>query len=445
MLKKEYLKKSKERFNTSKRRVFIGGFFWLLFSIIFYAFLIVVGKTFILFSAFFNDYEIIIIPEKSKNYYSFFLAFIAVFFSFSLLFNFIIDKPKKFFSKYNYKRNIIINQQRTVNWFFMNWFFRIATLFGILAIDYSTASFFTDNIYLIILLIIVFIGQIWMSIRCFIHKNKLKWFIVSVFSLLIFSFLISKIKVINNDEIDKSVLARNTLYKLDIKRVESNLYQHLPTHRALSFNIYIKQKEDKIITVSDFDKFLLGNTLRGKINKFKHRISEAEIPFISYILHIDKRVKMKHVLELKNMLKEEEGNNVYYSIYDKEKPFFYKSNKIFGFKLNLYEMQPNFIRISFLENNKYYFQNNVFSKEDLKRSLKNRINEEGISSFVLSFDENISFEEYFTILSLTREIVDEFRNNMALKGYNQGYNSLSKGLKEPIKNKYYWAFIDEVK
>ncbi|KGL62377.1 hypothetical protein [Polaribacter sp. Hel1_85] len=433
--------------DISKRRIYVGLFLCVLFSIIFYAFLITTGKTYILFNAFSNDYELISLPEKVAEYYSFLLAFIAVYFSFSLIFNFMLERPKQFLSKYNYKRNTILNQQRVTNWFLINWFFRIATLFGILAIDHKTSSFFIDNFYLIILLIIAFVGQMWISIRCFFDKNKLQWFFVSIFTFLTLAFLISKIEVIDNNAIDKSILARNTIYRLNIKRVNSDIHQGLPEHRSLYFNIYLKEKESSLIIETDFNNSLLkGNSLKGKIKNFKKRISEFEYPYINYILHVDANVNVKHLFEVKKSLKEEGANNMYYSLLDEKLPFYYKSTKAFGFKLlqnNIKENDPSFNRIEILNNEKILFQNDTLSKADLEKFIRNRINKVGVSPFVLSVKNNTNFKEYFNVLSITKSVINEFRNEYSKKAYAEDFLSLPKNLRNPIKEKFYWVVIDE--
>ena len=446
--KNSYNNKKHLLLEISKRKVFVGVFVGVFFSIIFYTFLKLISKIYIVFDALFHDYELITFSEKVTDYYSFLFAFIAVYFSFSVVFNFIIETPKKFLSKYNYKRNAVLNQQRVTNWFFLSWFSRIGMLIGLLALDMSSSGFLSDNSFIVILFIITFIGQMWISINRFLSKNKFKWFLVTVFTSLLLAFLISKIEVIDNNAINKSILSKNILYKHNIKRVISENFQHLPEHRSLYFNIYLKENNNHLLIKTDNSFFARNKSLKDKITFFKSRISEAEEAFIIYILYVDKDVKMKHILKLKKNLKEEGANNIFYSVVKKEQPFYKKTNKAFGFYLNLRKQKVidiETMKIKFLADKLFLFQGKRLSKVDLKKAIKERIKEYGLSPFVLSFKNETKFEEYFAVLSLTREVIDEFRNNMALKGYNQEYNSLSRSLKKPIKEKYYWAFVDDVK
>lgn len=432
----------------SKRKTFGGVFVGIFFSIVFYSFLKLISKIYIVFDALLHNYELITFSKKVADYYNFLIAFIAVFFSFSLILNFLIDKPKRFLSKYNYKRNAVLNQQRVTNWFFLSWFSRIGMLLGLLALDMNSSNFMAENYFLVILLIITFIGQMWMTIRKFLNKNKFKWFLVTVFTSLLLAFLISKIEVIDNNAINQSILSKNILYKHHIKRVVSENYQLLPEHRSLYFNIYLKENNNHLLIKTDDYFFTEMKTLKEKVTFFKSRISEAEEAFIVYILHVDKDIKMKHILKLKKKLKEEGANNVFYSVVNKEQPFYKKTNKAFGFYLSLRKQKDidiETMKIKFLADKLFLFQGKRLSKVDLKKAIIERIIEKGLSPFVLSFKNETKFEEYFTVLSLTREVVDEFRNNMALKGYNQKYISLSKSLKKPISEKYYWTFVDDVK
>ncbi len=446
-VKKSYFKKEQFSLDISKRKAVVGVFFGLLFSIIFYSFLKIISKLFIVFDALFKDYEILIQTEKSALIYNFLLAFIAIYFSFSVVFNFFLERPKKFLSKYNYKRQTILNQQRLSNWYFLGWFFRMGILIGLLALDYESSSFLKDYSFLIVLFFIVFLGQIWISVRNFFIKNKFKWFLVTVFTSLLLTFLISKIEVINDDVINKSILSQNILFKNSIKRVNSNIYEPLPYYRSLIFNIYLKETKNDFFI--ETDKYFPNDkkSVKDKIRYYKTRISKAEEPFLNYILYINKNLKMKHVVKFKSILKKEKANNIYYSIANKELPFYHKSDRVFGFSLNSdysEEIENQTLKIKFISENKYIFQKDTLLKADLKKSIKERIDAKGLSPFVLAYKSETRFEDYFVILSMTKEVVNEYRNDYALKSYGEEYFSLSKMHRKPIMEKFYWSFIDVI-
>ncbi|WP_146106939.1 hypothetical protein [Polaribacter porphyrae] len=317
-------------------------------------------------------------------------------------------------------------------------------MFGILALSFDTKDFFPEITYIFYLIIIVFLGQMWMSFKSFLSKNKLKSFILFITLTLLFAFTISKIEVINNESIDKSILSKNFLYKYNIQRVTSNSFTKIPDYKPFFFDIYVTK--NKLITNSDVrDSIIKTRSLKEQILDFQSNFSSLYHPYLSYILHIDKNTSMLDVKNLHNNLKELKARKIYYSLKDKNIPFYFSTNKAFGFILKnsiIGNTNRKLIKIKILNKIKVRFENNTISMRKLKELIEQKILNEGISPFVLLFNEHTSFESYFKVLSLTRDIVNKFRNDYAEKSYNTSYQSLSKELKTSVRDKYYWKFVN---
>jgi len=448
LLKKIFIQKSQLSVDISKRRIFIGVFLGLFFAVIFYALLKLISKSLVVFDAMFNGYELVTLSEGNYQLYSFFIAFIAVNFSFSIVFEFLVNTPIGFLEPYNYKRKNILNSQRVTNWFLLNSFCRIAFVFGTLSLSFKNDDLFTEMNYIIYLIIIVFIGQMWLSIRWFTMDNKAKIFLIFISVILSITFIISKIELINNATINKSVLSQNILYKHKIDRVTSGESQELTEDRYLLFNLYLKEGKNGLILETDNkNQFTELVSLSDKINIFQKRFPKKLQPFITYVLYIDKDLCMSNVKKIQQYLKDTGAYRIHYSVKDKEHPFFIRGNKTFGFTINDFkpeDLESKAIKISISKNGKYLFQNNSLSKEDLRTSIINKFKKDGFSPFIISYNDSTKFDEYFEVLSLTKNIVNEFRDDYAQKGYNQNYNTLSKELRKQIEEKFYWVFIDEV-
>lgn len=448
VLKKGFINKKEFSIHLSKRKMFIGGLLGFVYSVVFYAFIKLISKSLVVFDAILHNYELIILPKSKQDFYSFLIAFIAVNFSFSIIFSFFIDIPKSFLGKYDYKRKNILNLQRVTNWFFLNWFCRMAFMFGILALSFESDNFFSNLIYLFYLIIIVFLGQMWMSIRPFLNKNKIKTFLIFISSTLLLTFAISIIEVIDNEIVNNYILSKNKLYKYNIDRVTSNSHQNLPQYQRRFFDIYLKESKGKLLTKTEISNYYLeSKSLSNHISYFKNSLSEYEKPFIGYVLLIDKDVKMKYVKNTLKTLKQNEAKRVYYSTKDKELPFYVKSTNALGFILNNNnpeEIKLESIKIKILDKGKFYFQNDTLSKDLLRKSLLKKIQINGILPFVISYNENTSFERYFEVLSLTKSIIDKFRDEYTQKGYNQNYSTLPRSIKKTIKQELYWVFIDNM-
>ncbi len=449
MLKKGYINRRNFSIHISKKKIFIGGFLGVFISLFFYAFLKLMSKLLSVLDAQINNYELILLTESQKNFYSFFVAFIAVNFSFSIIFEFFTNTPKKFFEKNSIKRRSILGLQRVTNWGFLNWFCRIAFVFGLLAFSLESQFLLAEVEYVIYLIIIVFIGQMWMSLRPFLKHQKLKIFLVFITSILLLTFTLSKIEIIDNDAINKAILSNNRLYNYKIDRVTSRYYNKSPRDRSLYFNLYFKEVNNTIIVKADVNySDSKSETLSEIIEFFKGRYPKALKPYFNYILHIDKDLKMKDVKQIHQILQNQGVQKIYYSLKDEQKPFYFRSKKFFENKLNDYkleEIKSKPIKIEILDNGKFYYQNDSISKQELRTIIVDKIKHEGVSPFIITFNNNTSFKAYFEVISLTKNIINEFRDNYTQKGYQQEYNSLSENIKKEIKAKIYWVFIDDLK
>ena len=443
-----FIKKRQLALDISKRKIYFASFLGLFFAIIFYALLKLISKSLVVFDAMFNGYELVTLTEGNYQLYSFFIAFIAVNFSFSIVFEFLVNTPIGFLEAYNYKRKNILNTQRVTNWFLLNTFCRVAFVLGTLSLSFKNDDLFTEMNYIIYLIIIVFIGQMWLSVRGFTIDNKAKTFLIFISFILSITFFISKIEFINNDAINASLLSKNIIYKHNINRVTSEEFEILKEDKSLYFPLYLKKDKDKlIITTDDVHKNIELKPLSEKIEVFKKRFPRALEPYITYILYVDKDLNMNDVHKTQQYLKEKGAKRIHYSVQDKNYPFYIRGNRTFGVRMNDYkieDLEPKLIKISILKNGEFYFQNDSLSKEELRISITKKLQKDGFSPFIISFNDTTKFEEYFEVLSLTKNIVNEFRDDYAQKGYNQHYNILPRELKTPIKEKFYWVFIDDI-
>ena len=104
MLKKGFLKNRIEIFELSKLKLFIGIILGLFYAFFFYFFLKLIREFFRFFAATLHDYNLLVLSEQVTSFYNFFYAFIAVLFAQSVVMIYWFDRPRKYLSKYNYKR-----------------------------------------------------------------------------------------------------------------------------------------------------------------------------------------------------------------------------------------------------------------------------------------------------------------------------------------------------
>ncbi len=461
------MKKNQLLFKVPKSQVIVGLLLGIIYSIIFYNFLLLFKKGIIVFDALLKNYELFHLSEEENTFYNFFYAFISIFFSYSIVIHFWLNKPNKIFTRHNYKRKHIENQQRVTNWFFMSWFARIGTFIGIVTMDFKEFSFYPTHNYIIILILTVFLGQIWMSLRFFFSKNRFKWFSIALISIVFLSFCVSKTNFSNINKVNTVILQKNTLSKHNINIVSSEDSKKLE-HRFLISEIFIS-------TGDSIPKVILGNH-EIDINDSKieevlvdffdsKNLSEYEFPYLKRVLFIDQNIPMKYISEFKKRLGKIGAKNIYYSVKKPQNnrfPFYYKSKYVLGFNLasNFHNQKIPLKKrtfIKFLDNDNFLIDNKVVSISNLKKELISLYSNVDTCPVNLIYSKKTSFKEYFNVLSTSKVAINKVRNIYTKKTYGKSYKKINEDIiisgrkdetlikiKKEVLNKYPWIFIDSI-
>lgn len=448
-LEKGFLKNKTTVFQLNEKQIIIGLVLFLLIAITFFNFLHIIRLFGIFFDRLSNDFEPFYFTKEGEFYYSFLFAFISINFSFGLVYNYWFEKPSKYFIRYNYKRKFALNQQRTLNWFFIYWFFKLAFVFGIFTDYFNELNVYIEYKEIIIIFIIAFIGQIWISIRPMIKKNTFKWFLIVVITCLSSSFLVSKINIVNPEKIQNKLIQNNLIYKHDVHIVKSKVTTKIE-HRSLTFDIIIPNNTNQNIIFEG--KEINITHLVSHVENMKLRIAEVEIPFLRPNLIIDKNVKMKFIYNFKKMLNNTNIERVLYSakeIGDK-RPFYYKSKYGLGMYLpnSFIERKDSDLsqelEIKILKNKKYLFNNDTISERNLTKKITTSFQKEGAKSIRVLFNKENTFEEYFSVLEHSKVAVDQLRNIYSKNAYGVDFKKLNRVQNRPIKEKYRWHIIDQM-
>ena len=117
-------------FDISNSRLAGGLVIGLLYAFTLYAFFYMSREVFRLMSVS-DTFDMWVLTDKEVNFYNLIFAFIAVIFAQSACFTFWLDRPRKIFRKFHYKNAYIVNDQRFLNWSFLSWAVRGATIIGL--------------------------------------------------------------------------------------------------------------------------------------------------------------------------------------------------------------------------------------------------------------------------------------------------------------------------
>lgn len=401
----------------------VGFLLWVSYAFSFYFFFKIFREFFRFYAASIHNYELLILSKSALNFFNFFLAFIAVLMAQSIVFTYWIEKPNKYRSRFNNRRVSMINDQRVTNWYFVNWFAKVGWMFGIVAVDSYSFNLYPKYKYIIILTAIVLFAQTWSTFRFNFRKKSLKWILFSFISVVSLSFVLSKINLLNYDEINESILQNNSFYKYDI---------HLPTskdHKKLDYyfqelNIFVienKELNHPDLLIGQSKEKIRIEKINESITEFKKNNAYIEgREKVFYLLNVDKNTKMKSVIEVKNELLSLGAEFISYSVKPKEKKFdipFYIDEKYITSAYPYLKSNVDFdnkIGIELTELNKIRINGVLTTIENLKNQIKETQSDGTKYLFDIKVDKTITFETYIEIINELIAAIDDMKTGFAI-------------------------------
>lgn len=444
-----------EALNISKSRFIIGVVLGLIYSFIFYSFLYLVRESLRGLSIT-EEYDLLILSSNEVRFYNLFFAFISVIIGQSICFLFWIYKPKQVFQKSKIRRNRIVHDQRFLNWYFLSWFSKITL---VLALVFGNAfeggfyafSFYPDYKYLFLLIIVVLFLQTWNAIRINFGQKSLKFMLISAGVITITAFLISNVNLIDYKEFNKAVLSQKIQYKYKFVVPESDSYIKLKHKYLISRFYFVEDRATKQPIIIKNKKKITFKEISREMSSFSSHISEFEIPYVTYQLHIHKEMKMKYVNPLIREFSKY-GSKIGFAVapvgYDGKRNIRYNSlvkrysqySKEYDNERSqkILERIKNKITIELRENGSRIV-NNLLIEDDKEiiEILKKEIRENSDNYIIMYYlDLDVVFSSYIDVISLFRVAAFEVRNTYSLNKYSTGFESLHREQRNEVFSKF---------
>lgn len=436
---KNFLHTNLKSFEISKRKLIVGVLIGVSYSFAFYSFLYLVREGLRVMSIV-ENFDLWVLTDEEVNFYNLFFAFLSLIIGQSVCFSYWVDKPNKPFKKKIRRRNSIVNDLRSLNWFFLSWFAKLALVFatmvGFSSSDgYYAFSFYPDYKYLFILLIIVLYLYTWNTIQLTFKRKSYKWMLISILAISCTAFLFSKINLINYKVVDNIFKQESIHEKYHLVVPESNVYDRIRTSKETSKDIYLVNRKnqtnnnDPVIVIDEQEIEL--DILYFRLNDWVNKGERDDLWDKHFQLHIHEDIKMGFVNKLKKELSKTNLFRTSYAVtplnpkYDKR---YYKDH---AFKIKMqnydYSINPSFnyeeliakysniIKINQEESDVFYINDSHVEVYEIKKTIKNLIQEEPnyIIKFYINDEDN--FSSYFKVLSFTKEAIDDLRNEYYLK------------------------------
>nr|NQU91024.1 hypothetical protein [Bacteroidota bacterium] len=460
LLKKNFRHPGINYFEVSRFRFIAGIAIGLLYAFGFYSLFYVSREVFRMLSIT-EFYELWTLTDSEVNFYNLFFAYISTILGQSYCFSFWIDRPKKFFNTFYYRKSSIVNDQRVLNWFFLSWFSKIALIFGIwfgysIRGGYYVFSFYPDYKFLFILAIIVLFLQTWTTIRLTFKNKSFKWFIISAVVVSMVSFGMSRINLIDYNALNNSITSRNIHHNYSLDLPYSDVYGRSEM-RSLIINIYLVKPKDftaesqPIIVINSQEIPLEG--FRQKINNILLSKHEADRRFIVYRFHIHKDIEMSFVNKVKYELSSNGPARVAYAVIPDNAEYDPRFYTWFSFyiripalgneRFNIREMYDYFhkngsiLKINQIDDEQCLVNDSVVDIENIKDVLRRAILQNPDYSIEFFVNGKVKFSSYFKILSGSRKAVNELRDDYSFRKFSLKYNELiSEDAIEEVQKKY---------
>jgi biopolymer transport protein ExbD len=449
-------------FKRSRLDIALGIFIGVAYALVFYSFLYVVRETLRILSLT-DQYDLLILSDQEVNFYNLVFALLAVIFGQSASISFWLDRPRMLFASQNYRKISIVNDQNTLKWYFLFWFSKIVIViwsFVCMAGEagYYVLSFYPAFNYLFVLTVVVLLLQTWKTIRLSFKRKSIKWFLLTTMVLAMVALGLSRINLLDYKGINHQLLQKNIHYTYGLDLPASNVYNKHNSYFVK--NIYlVKNKEatqtDEVLIVADHQELSLEK-LKIHIKNWQDSRPDYELRKMVYRLHIDQSVPMKDVNALQRTLSQLDCNKIAYAVVPlyPEYDLRYYYDLSFDLRLPYYNFIrmhsakiledinkiPNCVEVK-IRNGAYIVNDTLYQAEQLKRKIKSLIVYNTDYIIQLHVDDQDSFASYFRILTTTKEVVYDLRDEYASKEYEKPYADLELEEMSLIRKRYPYSIF----
>lgn len=458
--------------NVDRPWVSTGILLGLFSALALYAFSILFRELFRIYTYEFIG-DLIVLTDSEITFYDFYYALVSSTIGASIGLQFIFQNSRKYGSpKLKISQRLILKNQYFNTWNWLYFYGKACLLIGILLWTlplHFDIDFYNEFRYFFILFVIAMYLNLWLDMYRVLRGRLLRWIAIATALILVHSFLITKLSIVNYDAINTKILA-NTLshnYRVNVPKTETLDLDlgHEPnkTHVYIGFNRHIDTQTPEIILKDYNDSPFTTVEPKGLVDYLKSEDKRLDNRFVSdhtITLHIDSGIKMLFVNELKNILEANRFRKVRYAsvpIFSKYPPDYPGFDK-YGLSIHL-QFNCDFVieQVDSLRSLGYfgsqvrfpdfpcYFGAEIINYNRVKLSINPNnlllngrpISKSKIDSFLWQFFKKYennglilievapecTFGRYLTTMDLLRKPILKLRNTIAMQQTGSGYKS----------------------
>ena len=457
-----------ERFNypnVTFHRFYLGIFLGIITSISFYLFFYVCREAVRIIYSSTIYHDLWILTSKETWFYNLIFAFISSIFGEGVCLKTWYERTNGFFYSYfDYRRKLIINDIFVLNTNVLNVFIKIAIVYGIWLSEtfgYLEFSLFPKYNYIWILLILVLHLEQWKTIRL-IFKNKslkgLAWF---SFIIAVFAFLMSFINPINVKNINAKIFSNSIDYNYQIERPIS---QYAMVNYRISiymdlYYVYPKDDENRKSepTIIFENEIVSIDDLCLKIDLELEGLSLYESEQTTVQLHCDRNIKMKNIKKIKSELAKCGIQNLSYAVMPPDYPYPSKFCRYHGIKSRLsdyssysspkksdinYLVKPDIIRIEILDSVLMKINDLWTTNEALTEAIYQRMELGRFQQIQLYSNDSVDYQTYINVRDFVNSAIIKWRNKKSMEQFGKRYNQLDSDQKNNFNSENRFDYFE---
>lgn len=447
--------------SISKIRLIVGFLIGIAYAIVSYAFLFLFRELLRIYTVQ-DSFNMLILPKEQAQFYNLWIAFFAVIIGHIITIRFWIEKPRQPFEYRHFKFTNIKNNISVLALFMLVFIARMAIIYAQFIVPDLVLGYKGIDLYflfktILILMLLVLFFQSWITIvREF--KRTLKWQILAIIIISVFSISLAQWKVIDYEKLDQSFYQNTISYRYDLKIPMSNFYQNKEKKSLFEMIHVVQDKvtgEDKIIYqneevyVEDLDRI---------ISEWKYERGEYSRYRMICQLVIHSKVKMKTIFQIQEKLQGHDILKVAYTVLptnDEHYSDIYYTEFIQHYRLSPSIMTLDYIKQDLEETKKEQLvtielsnKNEVYIntlKSDFDKAtlfLDEQYLNEDISTVLLVTSDTATFENYITIRTIMVNAIYKKRDEVAMVKFGKNYNELDNLAHDEVRDLIPYRLLD---
>lgn len=391
-----------------------------------------------------ETHHMLVLSDAEVSFYNLIFAFIAVILGQSFCLIYWFDRPRKRFKMSPGRLRTIVNDQRFLNWTFLNWFSRIIMLYGVLVITpglgmFYHMSFYPDFNYVFILCIIAMFLQTWTSLLLTFKRGTYKWMLLSILLISLVSYGFSKIDIVDFKEFNTKVEEQSMRKKHDLEELRTEYFDVIGNHFTTRQIHLVMEKGMPVIFLDN--KRITPANLMAETLKNRGGFNELGTTRVVFQLYFEEQMEMTYVEELKQTLVDGGVWILYFVIKPENTVFgngYYEDVERTVFSIvnqkestaprwvpSMNDVAPieNKIHL-YLGQNKISIGNTLTTFDRLQEQLGTRMKQNLDFVVLLHYDGNTGFRTYFKALNAIRGAIYDLRSVDSFKAFGLKYNEL---------------------